>query len=94
MYLHSREDRFLNSIVVAALGDRPHLPRSNSRIRLKIKCSKAMQVDQSFGVLTFAGGRSTTLSTDNTALPAIKAIMEPTDATRDKFARDFVTQEF
>lgn len=94
VYLHSREDRFLNSIVVAALGGSPTFTSLQLADTPENQVFKAMQVDQSFGVLTFAGGEKYYALDGQHRLAAIKAIMEPTDATRDKFARDFVTQEF
>ena len=53
-----------------------------------------MQIDQSFGVLTFAGGEKYYALDGQHRLAAIRAILEPTDATRDRFARDYVTEEF
>ena len=53
-----------------------------------------MQLDQSFGVLTFAGGEKYYALDGQHRLAAIKAIIEPTDATRDRFARDYVSEEF
>ena len=94
VYLHDREDRFLNSIVVAALGGAPTFSSLQLADTPENTVFKAMQIDQSFGVLTFAGGEKYYALDGQHRLAAIRAILEPTDATRDRFARDYVTEEF
>ena len=92
VYLHDREDRFLNSIVVAALGGSPTF----SSLRLADTPENAFfrAIDQSFGVLTFAGGQKYYALDGQHRLAAIKTILEPTDDKDDRFARDYVSEEF
>ena len=94
VYLHDREDRFLNSIVVAALGGSPTFTSLQLADTPENTIFKAMQVDQSFGVLTFAGGEKYYALDGQHRLAAIRAILDPTDAARDRFARDYVSEEF
>lgn len=94
VYLHDREDRFLNSIVVAALGGSPTFTSLQLADTPENAVFRAMQLDQSFGVLTFAGGEKYYALDGQHRLAAIKAILEPTDAARDQFARNYVSEEF
>ena len=94
VYLHDREDRFLNSIVVAALGGAPTFTPLKLADTPENKIFSAMQIDQSFGVLTFAGGEKYYALDGQHRLSAIKTILNPTDAHVDKFARDYVTEGF
>ena len=94
VYLHDREDRFLNSIVVAALGGAPTFTSLQLADTPENTVFRAMQLDQSFGVLTFAGGEKYYALDGQHRLAAIRAILEPTDATRDRFAREYVSEEF
>ena len=93
-YLHDREDRFLNSIVVAALGGAPTFTPLKLADTPENQIFSAMQIDQSFGVLTFAGGEKYYALDGQHRLAAIKTILNPTDAHVDKFARDYVTEGF
>ena len=92
VYLHDREDRFLNSIVVAALGGSPTF----SPLRLADTPENVFfrAIDQSFGVLTFSGGQKYYALDGQHRLAAIKTILEPTDQKDDRFARDYVSEEF
>ena len=94
VYLHDREDRFLNSIVVAALGGAPTFTQLKLADTPENQIFSAMQIDQSFGVLTFAGGEKYYALDGQHRLAAIKTILNPTDAHVDKFARDYVTEGF
>ena len=94
VYLHDREDRFLNSIVVAALGGAPTFTQLKLADTPENQIFSAMQIDQSFGVLTFAGGEKYYALDGQHRLAAIKTILNPTDAHADKFARDYVTEGF
>lgn len=94
VYLHDREDRFLNSIVVAALGGSPTFTSLRLADSPENQIFQAMAIDQSFGVLTFAGGEKYYALDGQHRLAAIKAILEPTDQARDRFAREYVTEEF
>ena len=94
VYLHDREDRFLNSIVVAALGGAPTFTSLQLADTPENTVFRAMRLDQSFGVLTFAGGEKYYALDGQHRLAAIRAILEPTDATRDRFAREYVSEEF
>lgn len=93
VYLHDREDRFLNSIVVAALGGSPTFTPLHLADSPENNVFRAMQVDQSFGVLTFAGGQKYYALDGQHRLAAIKAILQPT-GKKDEFARDYVTEDF
>ena len=93
VYLHDREDRFLNSIVVAALGGAPTFTPLHLADSPENNVFRAMQVDQSFGVLTFAGGQKYYALDGQHRLAAIKAILQPT-GKKDDFARDYVTETF
>ena len=93
-YLHDREDRFLNSIVVAALGGAPTFTPLKLADTPENQVFSAMQIDQSFGVLTFAGGEKYYALDGQHRLAAIKTILSPTDAREDKFAREYVTEDF
>ena len=94
VYLHDRDDRFLNSIVVAALGGSPtFVPLQLAETPENI-AFRAMEIDQSFGVLTFVGGQKYYALDGQHRLAAVRAILEPTDQNYDKFAREYVTPEF
>lgn len=93
-YLHDREDRFLNSIVVAALGGSPTFTSLQLAETPENTIFRAMQLDQSFGVLTFAGGEKYYALDGQHRLAAIKAIIHPTDHNKDKFAREYISDEF
>lgn len=93
-YLHDRDDRFLNSIVVAALGGSPTFTALQLADTPENTVFKAMQLDQSFGVLTFAGGEKYYALDGQHRLAAIKAILQPSDHQKDKFARDYVAEDF
>ena len=93
-YLHKREDRFLNSIVVAALGGSPTFTPLRLADTPENQVFSAMEVDQSFGVLTFAGGERYYALDGQHRLAAVRAILNPTDNAYDKFAREQVTEEF
>ena len=93
-YLHDREDRFLNSIVVAALGGSPTFTALQLADSPENTIFKAMQLDQSFGVLTFAGGEKYYALDGQHRLAAIRAILQPTDHNKDKFAREYISDEF
>ena len=93
VYLHDREDRFLNSIVVAALGGSPTFTPLQLADSPENSVFRAMQVDQSFGVLTFAGGQKYYALDGQHRLAAIKAILQPT-GKKDDFARAYVTESF
>ena len=94
VYLQDREDRFLNSIVVAALGGSPTFTPLRLEDTPENRIFQAMQVDRSFGVLTFAGGQKYYALDGQHRLAAVKAILEPTDANRDQFAREYITEKF
>ena len=93
-YLHDREDRFLNSIVVAALGGSPTFTSLQLAETPENTIFRAMQLDQSFGVLTFAGGEKYYALDGQHRLAAIRAILQPTDHNKDKFAREYISDEF
>ena len=93
-YLQEREDRFLNSIVVAALGGSPTFTPLQLAETPANQVFIAMEIDQSFGVLTFAGGQRYYALDGQHRLAAVRAILEPTDQNYDRFAREHVTQEF
>ena len=94
VYLHDREDRFLNSIVVAALGGSPTFTPLQLADTPENNVFRAMEVDQSFGVLTFAGGQKYYALDGQHRLAAIRAILHPSDKNYDKFAREYVSEEF
>ena len=94
VYLHDREDRFLNSIVVAALGGSPTFTPLQLADTPENSIFRAMQVDQSFGVLTFAGGQKYYALDGQHRLAAIRAILETSSNSYDDFAREYVTEEF
>lgn len=94
VYLHDRPDRFMNSIVVAALGGSPTFTPLRLSDSPENQVFSAMEVDQSFGVLTFAGGQRYYALDGQHRLAAIRAILEPTDQNHDKFAREYVTPQF
>ena len=93
VYLHDREDRFLNSIVVAALGGSPTFTPLHLAESPENNVFRALQVDQSFGVLTFAGGQKYYALDGQHRLAAIKAILQPT-GKKDDFAREYVSEAF
>ena len=93
-YLHDRQDRFLNSIVVAALGGSPTFTALQLADTPENTVFKAMELDQSFGVLTFAGGEKYYALDGQHRLAAIKAILQPSDHRKDKFAREYISDEF
>ena len=93
VYLHDREDRFLNSIVVAALGGSPTFTPLQLTDAPENNIFRAMEVDQSFGVLTFAGGQKYYALDGQHRLAAIKAILQPS-GKKDDFARDYVNEDF
>ena len=93
-YLHDREDRFLNSIVVAALGGSPTFTSLQLADTPENTVFRAMQLDQSFGVLTFAGGEKYYALDGQHRLAAIKAILHPSDHRKDRFAREYITDDF
>ncbi len=94
VYLHDREDRFLNSIVVAALGGSPTFSPLRLADTPENVFFRAMDIDQSFGVLTFSGGQKYYALDGQHRLAAIKTILEPTDQKDDRFARDYVSEGF
>ena len=94
VYLHDREDRFLNSIVVAALGGSPTFSSLRLADTPENVFFRAMDIDQSFGVLTFSGGQKYYALDGQHRLAAIKTILEPTDQNDDRFAKDYVSEEF
>ena len=94
VYLHDREDRFLNSIVVAALGGSPSFTSLQLSDSPENAVFRAMKIDQSFGVLTFDGGEKYYALDGQHRLSAIKAILQPSDLKRDRFAREYVSEEF
>ena len=93
-YLHDREDRFLNSIVVAALGGSPTFTALQLADTPENTVFRAMELDQSFGVLTFAGGEKYYALDGQHRLAAIKAILHPSDHRKDKFAREYISDAF
>ena len=94
VYLHDREDRFLNSIVVAALGGSPTFMPLQLADTPDNRPFRAMGVDQSFGVLTFEGGQKYYALDGQHRLAAIKTILEPTSDSKHRFARDYVSEGF
>ena len=76
VYLHDRDDRFLNSIVVAALGGSPTFTPLQLAESPENNVFRALQIDQSFGVLTFAGGQKYYALDGQHRLAAIRAILE------------------
>lgn len=94
VYLHDREDHFFNSIVVAALGGSPTFTALRLADTPENQVFKAMEIDQSFGVLTFKGGERYYALDGQHRLAAIKAILDPSDKPEDKFAKNYVSEEF
>ena len=94
VYLHDRDDRFLNSIVVAALGGSPTFTPLQLAETPENNVFRALQIDQSFGVLTFAGGQKYYALDGQHRLAAIRAILETSSNKYDDFAREYVTDEF
>ncbi len=94
VYLHDRDDRFLNSIVVAALGGSPTFTPLQLADTPENNVFRAMEVDQSFGVLTFAGGQKYYALDGQHRLAAIRAILQPSDNKYDDFARNYVDESF
>ena len=94
VYLHDRKDRFLNSIVVAALGGSPTFTPLQLAETPENNVFRAMEVDQSFGVLTFVGGQKYYALDGQHRLAAIRAILETSSEKYDDFAREYVSEEF
>lgn len=94
VYLHDREDRFLNSIVVAALGGSPTFVPLLLADAPENMPFRAMGIDRSFGVLTFEGGQRYYALDGQHRLAAIKTILEPKSNSSHRFARDHVTEDF
>ena len=94
VYLHNRDDRFFNSIVVAALGGSPTFIPLRLADTPENQAMKAMKLDQSFGVLTFAGGEKYYALDGQHRLAALRAILEPSDKPEDSFAREYISETF
>ena len=84
----------MNSIVVAALGGSPSFTSLQLSDSPENSVFRAMKIDQSFGVLTFDGGEKYYALDGQHRLAAIKAILQPSDLKRDRFAREYVSEEF
>ena len=94
VYLHDRDDHFLNSIVVAALDGEPTFTPLRLADTPENVVLRASAIDQSFGVLTFTGGQKYYALDGQHRLAAIKTILKPTSDKDDFFAREYVSEKF
>ena len=86
-YLGKRDDRFLSSIVVAALGGNPTYAPIDITDDPKFALLKPAGISDSFGVLTFDGGQRCFALDGQHRLKAIKTLLEQNEPNDNSHPR-------
>jgi len=76
VYLARRQDRFFNSLVIAAMEGKPQFHPVRITDDEKFSIIKSQKLDESFGVLTFDGGQRYYALDGQHRLKAIKTLLD------------------